>query len=370
MRRQFKEFKIEDVLDWQPQIEIDPLKLKDLSIDSNTKYPFYGQATINNGIIGYYSLTERVLNNKNGKPTILVHSNNQNVVYLESPFYLKDGHGATSVLQAEFLNLKSALFIITAIRKAIKTRFTYNAKATKIALKNTYISLPITSNGSIDYKYMEVCISELEEESMNDIETYLKVSGLNDYILTSEEQNALEIFNNGEIIIKEYLLGGMNGLFEIKATKQKFNANKLTFGGKTPYVIRSNENNGIRGYITKGDRFLNEGNTISFGQDTATMFFQKEPYFTGDKIKVFSLKGRVLNRYLGQYFITTMKKSFSTFSWGGNSYNENILKNILISLPTKNNKPDFDFMETYIKAIEKLVIKNIFNWKEEIIYKI
>ena len=64
MSRKFNKFKIEDILDWQPQIEIDPLKLNDLSILSNTKYPFYGQATINNGIIGYYSLTEKVLIDK------------------------------------------------------------------------------------------------------------------------------------------------------------------------------------------------------------------------------------------------------------------------------------------------------------------
>jgi hypothetical protein len=97
-------------------------------------------------------------------------------VYLESPFYLKDGHGATSVLQANFLNLKSALYIITAIRKAIEIRFTYNAKATKIALKNTYIFLPITSNGAIDYTYMEEYINELEKEYISELEVYLEVT--------------------------------------------------------------------------------------------------------------------------------------------------------------------------------------------------
>ena len=56
-----------------------------------------------------------MLNNKEGKPTILIHSNNQNVIYLETPFYLKDGHGATSVLQSERLNEKNALYIITCI---------------------------------------------------------------------------------------------------------------------------------------------------------------------------------------------------------------------------------------------------------------
>ena len=105
------EYRIEDVLEWQSQKEIDPLKLKELKDDSEMMYPFYGQATINNGIISYCQLTKNVINNKDGNPTILIHSNNQNIVYLETPFYLKDGHGATSVLQCEKLNKINQMFI-------------------------------------------------------------------------------------------------------------------------------------------------------------------------------------------------------------------------------------------------------------------
>lgn len=38
------------------------------------------------------------------------------------------------------------------------------------------------------------------------------------------------------------------------------------------------------------EKYLNEENTISFGQDMATMFYQKNPYFIGDKIKILKLK--------------------------------------------------------------------------------
>ena len=65
------EFRIEDVLQWQSQKEIDPLKLEELKDETETIYPFYGQATINNGIISYHQLTRKVLNNEGGKPTIL-----------------------------------------------------------------------------------------------------------------------------------------------------------------------------------------------------------------------------------------------------------------------------------------------------------
>ena len=70
-----KQFKISEILQWQPQKEIDPLKINELTVDGKYTYPFYGQATLNHGIISYETLTPDVLNNKDGKPTILIHSN-------------------------------------------------------------------------------------------------------------------------------------------------------------------------------------------------------------------------------------------------------------------------------------------------------
>ena len=168
---EWKIFRIEDVLEWQPQKEIDPLKLEKLKDVNQKLYPFYGQATINNGIISYNQLVDEVLNNKEGKSTILIHSNNQNTVYLETPFYLKDGHGATSVLQSEKLNKLNALYFMSSIKKVILSKYSYNAKATKIELKNTLISLP-SSQGVPLYAYMEVFIKAVQKLVIKEVVEY------------------------------------------------------------------------------------------------------------------------------------------------------------------------------------------------------
>ena len=169
------------------------MKLETLKDEAEKAYPFYGQATINNGIISYVQLTKNVLNNPLAKPTILIHSNNQNIVYLETPFYLKDGHGATSVLQCEELNRVNQMFIISAIDRVIKTKYSYNNKATKIELKNTVISLPI-KNGKIDFEFMENYIETIERERIAKLEAYLQATGLKDYNLTDEEKEVLKAF--------------------------------------------------------------------------------------------------------------------------------------------------------------------------------
>jgi len=356
------DFKIEDVLEWQPQKEIDPLKLEDLKDETEMIYPFYGQATTNNGIISYNQLTKDILNNEEGKPTILIHSNNQNIVYLETPFYLKDGHGATSVLQAQKLNKINQMFFIGAIERVIKTKYSYNNKATKIELKNSIINLPI-KNGEIDFEFMESFIAELEAQRIAELEAFLLATGLKDYNLTKEEKQVLADFESGKFCWEEFKIGN---LFDIDSYKQRFDANKVAISsvGK-PYVVRTSLNNGIRGYIDEDEQFLNEGNTISFGQDTATMFYQEQPYFTGDQIKIVKSKDKKFNKINAQFFIATMTKSFSAFSWGSSSYNIEIIGNQTINIPTINNKPNYKLMETFILAIQKMLIKDVVNYSDK-----
>ena len=98
--------------------------------------------------------------------------------------------------------------------------------------------------------------------------------------------------------------------------KKRFNANTVQFNGKYPYVVRSSQNNGIRGYITQDEKYLNSGNTISFGQDTATIFYQEKPYFTGDKIKIMTYLDRKLTPEIACYLLAVMRKAFQDFTWG------------------------------------------------------
>ncbi|HHF6164614.1 TPA: restriction endonuclease subunit S [Haemophilus influenzae] len=144
----------------------------------------------------------------------------------------------------------------------------------------------------------------------------------------------------------------ISDVFIVSTPKKKFDANKITFGGKYPYVARGDKNNGIRGYISESEEYLNNGNTLSFGQDTATIFYQKDTYFTGDKIKIFTEKSGKLNDKNAQYLLSTMKKSFSLFSWGSSSFNEDILNNTIFTLPFIKNEIAFTYMDNFITELQ------------------
>ncbi|PSJ79942.1 restriction endonuclease [Neisseria iguanae] len=146
----------------------------------------------------------------------------------------------------------------------------------------------------------------------------------------------------------------IGSLFEILTPKKRFDANKVTVleNGKYPYVVRTALNNGIKGYIEEDPVFLNDGNTISFGQDTATMFYQEKPYFTGDKIKVVKAKNIRLTKRNAQFLLPMMAKAFSSFAWGSSSFKVSVIENTKIQLPIKNNEIDLDFMENFVAELE------------------
>lgn len=255
------------------------------------------------------------------------------------------------------LNSSQLHFFTTTIQKSIKLKFSYELKASWERVKEEFIQLPEKNDGNIDFDFMEAFIRELEEERIRELTAYLKVSGFDNYKLSKCESEALAHFN--ELKWKEFRIGD---LFDILTSKKRFDANKIKIlnEGKYPYIVRTSLNNGIKGYLNESEEFLNDENTISFGQDTATMFYQSKPYFTGDKIKIVKYKNGLFNKINALYFLTVMNKSFVNFSWGSSSFNVDIIKDQTIMLPvTPDDSPDYAFMETFISAVQKLVIKDV-----------
>lgn len=150
-------------------------------------------------------------------------------------------------------------------------------------------------------------------------------------------------------------------LFEILSYKGRFDANKVQLEKQGhPYIVRTALNNGLKGFLNEDEKYLNDGNTISFGQDTATMFYQEKPYFTGDKIKILKPKYSRFGKANALFFITEMTKSFSNFSWGSTSFSVDTISDQQVSLPiTPENKIDFDFMEAFIRELEEERIREL-----------
>lgn len=164
----------------------------------------------------------------------------------------------------------------------------------------------------------------------------------------------------------------VDDLFTIETPKLRINANTVTVHDEPkghPYVVRTSQNNGIRGYIEFDEQYLNPANTISFGQDTATMFYQERPYFTGDKIKILTLKCDKLNYRTATYLLASMRKAFSLFSWGQSKFNVNAIGEVKFYLPilceSEKKKAynlddiDWNYMQERIRELEQERIREL-----------
>ena len=312
--------------------------------------PLINETSSNNGFTKY------------AKPTKIFKGNaiTISINYASTVFYQKEDFCASvniSILKNDNIlkTEKIAMFFVSLLRRE-NYKYNYALKISKDKINETILSLPITSTGEIDFAFMENFISELEEERISELSAYLEVTGLKDYTLTPEEENALKDFEKMEW--GEFEIGD---LFDFLTSKKRFDANKVKIleNGNFPYIVRTSLNNGTKGYLNENEEYLNSGNTISFGQDTATIFYQKEPYFTGDKIKIVKAKNESFNAKNALYFLTSINKSFQVYSWGSSSFNVDILSKEKMFLPLQNNEPDYSTMETFISAIQKIVIKDV-----------
>jgi hypothetical protein len=164
----------------------------------------------------------------------------------------------------------------------------------------------------------------------------------------------------------EFKLGD---LFEIFSSKNIYHANEIDniynnqVTNSLPYVVRTTQNNGIRGYIIEDIIYANDENTLSFAQDTFSVFYQKQKYFTGNKVKVLKAKFEKQNERVMQYITASFQKSLDTFTWGTGSTVETISLT-KIQLPTRNGKIDFEFMENFIADLEAERISKLANYLE------
>ncbi len=154
----------------------------------------------------------------------------------------------------------------------------------------------------------------------------------------------------------------LGDLFEVLSYKQRFDANKVSLvkSGGHPYIVRQSSDNGQKGFIDEDEIYLNDGNTISFGQDTATMYYQEAPYFTGDKIKILNPKLDRFSKDNAQFFLATMRRTFSNFAWGTSSFSVDVIQNQIVTLPVNHEEEiNFDFMESFIRELEEERIREL-----------
>ncbi|HBK82749.1 MAG TPA: type II restriction endonuclease [Flavobacterium sp.] len=126
-------------------------------------------------------------------------------------------------------------------------------------------------------------------------------------------------------------------------------------------MCASAENNAVSSYISFDEKLLDKGECVFIGGKTFVVTYQEKDFYSNDSHNlVLYLKDEKYRSKLNQlYLVTCINKSLGhKYSWG-DSISHRKIQTDKVSLPTKNNQPNYELMETLISAIQKCVIKEV-----------
>jgi hypothetical protein len=138
-------------------------------------------------------------------------------------------------------------------------------------------------------------------------------------------------------------------LFDIGSTNDNL-IWKLTLGWKTPYITSSEMNNWITNYVQEKSNFW--ANTITANRWGSVGFFFYQPInylATPVDVRILIPKFK-LNSYIWMFLTTIFQKEKFRFNYSRKMWTDR-LKELKIKLPFKNWKPDWQFMEEFIKSL-------------------
>lgn len=125
------------------------------------------------------------------------------------------------------------------------------------------------------------------------------------------------------------------------------------------YITRTNLNNGFFSIVKDDEYKINPSNTISLGAENAKYFYQPYSYITGNKMYYYNLNK--INKYSGLFITRCLNNSIKNCGFGyGMGLTGTRSDDRSFMLPVnKNDEPDFEFMENYMKIILEKELNNI-----------
>ena len=317
--------------------------------------PFVMSGTTNAGVVNYIS-----------NPVALFPKNAITIDIFGNTFYRDYAFGAGDDTGVYWNNeivysSNAMLFFAVAMQKSMIGKFSYGKKLRSSQSENFTMRLPITIDGKIDFDFMESFIAELEEERVAELSAYLKVSGLDNYELSSEEENALK--NYKSLKWDAYNLEKLFG----KSTRGKRLKGDDRIAGTLPFVTAGEASEGISAYISNNVEVFEKNTT------TIDMFgsakYRNYRYGADDHVAVVHTESVPMKASI--FLASAIHKAAHTgkFDYGHNFYAKDA-DALDIMLPTKDGEPDFDSMATLISAVQKLVIKDVVIYADRKIEKI
>lgn len=242
------------------------------------------------------------------------------------------------ICRADWINLYTALFIISILKQE-KYKYSYGRAFKMDLISNTIIKLPATIDNHPDWDFMEQYIKSLNHKPL----TTANRGGCGSHTLGVESWKPFKVND----IFKLYNGKGI--------TKEEIEYNQGDF-----IVVQSGEeNNGCIGKIDKdycnkmGYTYTEEPClTVARTGSAGYVSYQPLGCVVGDSAKILTLKDdHHKNHSVFLFLKTVLMANRYKYTYGRKVTEDKYLSEVIMLPATTDNKPDFCFMENYMKAL-------------------
>ena len=257
--------------------------------------------------------------------------------YQDKEFWATDD---VNVLYPRFsLNRYIAMFLCRLIEME-QYRFCYGRKWDLEAMNKSKIKLPVTPEGTPDWKYMEDFV---KDQIIPQLPKKAQRVWLQKYDTKPMQQEKMKLNT------QDWKWFRYTDLFQISGSKTTPVEEVESYGkGEYPYVTTQAVNNGIEGYY---NYWTEKGGVLTV--DSAVLGFcsyQEKNFSASDHVEVLTPLFE-MNKYIAIFLVTLINKEQYRYSYG-RKCSQIKLRNSKIKLPvTPSGTPDWKFMEDYIKSL-------------------
>ena len=324
-----------------------------LNTKGTCSYPYVTRTSVNNGIESYTNFIDTEhLNPANSFSLGLLQ---MTLNYQNHDWYA--GQFVRRIIPKKKMSLETRLYLQTCMQKIVNTFDPQAIRKVNDRFNQATVQVPVTASGALDTEYMASYVRKIEASYVRKIEAYLSVLGyksMDDVKLTDHEQKLLD----GGVKAQPTSKFRISTFYQVCPISFKYDGSQLRKAGSTPVYSSIETKYGVLGYTDDNPQFdITVNDYLIFGDHTRTMRFPNKSFSVADNTKVLR----------SNFNMTQKQKLFLITAWSraipnlGYARHWSIAKKAKFILPIvttglASGDPDWQFMEDYMTAIEKLKV--------------
>jgi hypothetical protein len=249
-----------------------------------------------------------------------------------------DSH-VTALIPKVPMSRHTMLFIAKCISMQ-RSLFGHGRSINAARLRIFRLMLPMDKNGQPCYSFMDAYMKAVEKRLLTQYGTYLT------------QVHRAELNGGGNFEMTKWKAYSLNEICEIKSGVRL--VSKQMINGKRPFIGAADSNNGVTNFVSNTNASL-DSNVLGVnynGNGVAIGFYHPYEAIFTDDVKRIKFKEHDGNKYVYLFLKAAILKQKSKYQYGYKFSGERMNRQKITLPSTADGKPDFNYMESYMRQRE------------------